>query len=318
MDVAAVAVARPVEYSTDKWFMDRVPWALWVCVAGLAIALNAADRGENGPALALVYLAALAVVFAGLVAIELIERSPLPFLAVLPIVLIAMIVVTAAVAAVVGLVGGSIGRSGSRPWHSRLVDPPFNVFGWMLIYLGGGWIAYALLRHVRPARPIIVLSPAGFASHRFWLRDLVIPWSDVQGVGLLETAGTFTPPSPFAVYVVVSRDFHARQIAPKLSRLAAVGAGNLFIDKVEGVQMVLTGPGLAVDLEDLRRPIEARWHAFRAPPPTSGPAPAASPEAPIVYGRWRPDGSWWQTIQLLAPLVALCAVGLHASGMWLR
>lgn len=318
MDVAAVAVARPVEYSSDKWFMDRIPWALWACVAGLAIALNAADRGENGPALALVYLAALAMVFAGLVAIELIERSPLPFLAILPIVFIAVIVVTATVAAVVGLVGGSIGRSGSRPWHSRLVDPPFDVFGWMLIYLGCGWIAYALLRHARPARPIIVLSPAGFAYRRSWLGDLVIPWSDVQGVGLLETAGTFTPPSPFAVYIVVSRDFHARSIVPKLSRLAAIGTGNVLIARGEGVQMVLTGPGLAVDLEDLRGPIEARWHAFRDQPPLADPALAAPPEAPIIYGRWRPDGTWWQAIKLLAPLAALCAVGLHAGGIWPR
>jgi hypothetical protein len=35
-----------------------------------------------------------------------------------------------------------------------LVNPPTNVFGWMLIYLGSGWITYALFRHFYPKRTL--------------------------------------------------------------------------------------------------------------------------------------------------------------------
>ena len=52
--VADVSVT--VEYSMDKWLMDRVPWALWFCLAGLAVILHTDSRGVNGAALAGVYL----------------------------------------------------------------------------------------------------------------------------------------------------------------------------------------------------------------------------------------------------------------------
>ena len=35
--------------------------------------------------------------------------------------------------------------------------------GWMGVCLGVGWIAYALHRHVHPASPFLMLSPAGIS-----------------------------------------------------------------------------------------------------------------------------------------------------------
>lgn len=68
-------VSASVGYSVDKWQMDRVPWAMWFCVGGLAISLHAESRGVPGAALAFVYLALLALAFAGWASTTLIERS---------------------------------------------------------------------------------------------------------------------------------------------------------------------------------------------------------------------------------------------------
>ncbi|MFX8933952.1 hypothetical protein ABTN02_19930, partial [Acinetobacter baumannii] len=86
---------------------------------------------------------------------------PLDFL----IGLLILIVVTVVIGGVSLAVGGSIGRSymwGGLFWSS-MVNPPPNVFGWMLIYFGLGWIGFALYRHAYVDRPIVTLSPAGIA-----------------------------------------------------------------------------------------------------------------------------------------------------------
>ena len=93
----------------------------------------------------------LGLAFAGWAATTLIERSGYPFYLVFPIVLLIAFLITVLIAAF-----GSVGRYpaiGRLLW-SGLVNPPTNVFGWMLIYLGSGWIAYALFRHFYPKRTL--------------------------------------------------------------------------------------------------------------------------------------------------------------------
>ena len=143
MTQSAADLSTAVHYSTDRWQMDRVPWAMWFCVAGLAICLHTESRGVPGAALALVYLALLALAFAGWAGTSLIERSGYPWYVVVPLVIVIVVVV----AGFISLFGSSRGYPAyGRLWWSQLVHPPLNVFGWMLLYLGGGWIAFALLR----------------------------------------------------------------------------------------------------------------------------------------------------------------------------
>ena len=98
MDQSAADVSQTVEYSMDKWLIDRVPWALWGCVAGLAIALHAESRGVNGAAVAVVYLALLGLAGAGFALTTLIERSGISFILELPIHLLIFIVVAFVIA----------------------------------------------------------------------------------------------------------------------------------------------------------------------------------------------------------------------------
>lgn len=316
MNEPADDVSRSVHFSTDTWLIGKVPWALWVCFVGLVIALHAFDRGANGAGLALVYLAALGVLFVGWAAIEKIERSNISFVLVLALGMVGIVVVIIAVGAVVGLVGGKIG-SGSRPWYSRLVNPPLHVFGWMLIYLGGLWITYALYRHIHPARPILALSPSGITYHRSWLKDLFIPWHDIQDVGVIDVKNGWGQSRPYSVFLVVRLAVFERQIAPRLGVLAPPGAKSMFTPHGEAMHVVLSTSELVVDLKVMQASIEARWKAFRDRR-SSVPSVIGSVGPYVVYGRWSLDGSKRQVAYFVAPLVAIIAALAHAGWVGLR
>ncbi len=320
MDQSTNDVSQTVGYSTDKWLIDKVPWALWCIVPGLAIVLHAESSGVNGPAMAVVYLALLALAFAGYVIVSLIGRSGISVFLELPIWLLVLIVVALVSAVIVAAIGGSI-PSTTRSFSDAqrfgaFVNPPIHVAGWMLIYLGLGWIAFAGFRHVYPARPIVMLSPAGVSYHRGWLPNLLIPWQDVHAVGPLDISdmGVTGATNPQVTVVVVEKDFYERHIAPKRGTLAPPGSESMFRPKGdEHIQMVVSSTEVAVLPEDYRVPIEARWKAFGDRPKASVPQTGKKPRPDIVYGRWSVDGSWWQAVKFLTPLVAMVAVVLHAA-----
>lgn len=174
--------------------MDKVPWALWVCALGLAGALNAPSKGYSGPFLALGYLVLLGIVFAGRAAILLVDEK-VSFLPSLGWWIVIIGVVTIVVTAGVALLGGSIGKSMDNRWWTNLVDPPANVFGWMMFYLGALWIGWSVYRHHNPGKPIIAVSPEGLAYHRTWLQNLVIPWHEVHDVVQIDPPIGITPPT---------------------------------------------------------------------------------------------------------------------------
>jgi len=313
MSTPAADLSETVAYSMDKWLINRIPWALWSCAAGLVVVLHADSSGGNGAVLAFVYLALLGLAFAGFATMALIDRSGISFIVQLPFHILVFVVVAFIIGIVVAVFGGSLGSTvgtvGATRW-SMLVDPPANVFGWMLIYLGIGWIAFAAFRHFHPARPLLMLTPAGILFHRSWLRELFIPWQDIHGVGPSDSGGRIVTNSR-AITVLVTKDFHEQQIAPKRSFFAPPGSEYMFKPEGEMMQMVLNSAQAAVDVADYRVPIEMRWKAFldqpRRTPPSASPLTTA-----VVYGRWSFTGSWGQVIQFLAPLLAMVAVVPHA------
>jgi hypothetical protein len=316
MSEPSADVAANVAYTMDKWRMDRLPWAMWACIAGVAIALHAESRGQNGAVLAVVYLALLGLAFAGFALTALIERSGLSFLPDLLIGVLVFVVVAVVIAAVSLMAGGSGGSFGyvgitrSLFW-SHLVNPSLNVFGWMLIYLGSGWIAFSVYRHFYADRAVVSLSPAGIRFHRPWLKGLSIPWQEVQGVGHLvispDSGVPFTTP---IAAVVVGHDFYERHIAPRRSFFAPPGTEAMFRPKGEMMQVVLNSADMTVKTEDFLEPVEARWKAFRDRPEASS-QHGGPPGTAIVYGRWSIDGSAWQAVQFAAPLVGMAVVALY-------
>lgn len=312
MSEPAADVSATIEYSMDKWLIDRVPWALWLCAGGLAVVLYAGISGVNGALLAFVYLVVLGVAFAGFALTTLIARSGVSFVTDFAVHILIFVVVAAIIAITVAAIGGSARGSagfGSQRWGS-LVNPPVHVFGWMMIYLGLGWIALAVYRHFHPARPILTLAPAGISFHRSWLPDLFIPWQDIRGVGPFEPGGR-PAANPQVIIVLVAKDFFEHQVAPKRRFFAPPGSEFMFWPEGEMVQVVLNSAEVAVAIADYRIPIETRWRAFRDQP-RSAPPPVGPLATSIVYGRWSIDGSRWQRIRFLAPIVAAIAVVVHA------
>lgn len=312
MNEPATDVTATVAYSTDKWFMDRIPWALWACVAGFAIVLHAEDRTGTAAALAAIYLALLGIAFAGWALTALIGRSGVSFLLELPVHLLIFSAVVIITIAVAGSVGDSAGLVGRLRW-SMLLKPPEAVLGWMLVYLGMAWTAFAVFRHYRPARTILVLTPAGVFFHRSWLRDLHIPWQDIHRVGPVELDG-IPATNPNVIVVTVEKNFYEQTIAPRRSFFEPPGTDFMFRPKGEMMQMALTSAEISVSPDDYRLPIEARWMAFRDQP-RSAPHSYASPGRHIVLGRWSIDGSLWQSVWFAAPLLGMIAVVLHARGI---
>jgi hypothetical protein len=313
MSEPAGDVSTTIEYSMDKWLIDRVPWALWVCAAGVAVALYADSRGVNGALLAFIYLAVLGLAFAGFAMTTLIARSGISSIADVVLHILIFVVVAAITTIAIAAIGGSTQRGyGSMRW-STIVKPPENVFGWMMIYLGLGWIAFAAYRHFYPARPILMLAPAGISFHRSWLPDLFIPWQDIRGVGPVEPGGR-PADNPQVITVLVAKDFFDQHIAPKRRFFAPPGSEYMFWPEGETVHVVLNSAEVAVALADYRIPIEMRWMAFRHQP-RSAPPPVGPLATSIVHGRWSIDGSWRQRILFLAPIVAMVAVAVHALGL---
>lgn len=173
MSGSVADVSVTVESSMDKWLMDRVPWALWFCLAGLAVARHADSHGENGAALAGVYLALLGLAFAGWAVTTLLERSVYPFYVVLPIVFLVTILVIFVIA-LIAAVGGS-GRGSSsigRPWWGRLVNPPTNVFGRMLTHVSPCQSCSSIPAISQPGRrrhaPLFEQTELGVMFLTFW------------------------------------------------------------------------------------------------------------------------------------------------------
>ena len=131
MNEPATDLTATVEYSTDKWFVDRIPSALWTSAIGLVVALHADDRSGTAAFLAIIYLALLGIAFAGWALTTMIGRSGVSFLVELPVHLLIFSVVVIITIAVAGSVGDSAGLAGRLRW-SMLLKPPDAVFGWML------------------------------------------------------------------------------------------------------------------------------------------------------------------------------------------
>jgi hypothetical protein len=319
-------VSSPVEYGRNKFVFDRVPWAMWFCVGGLAAVLH--TGGANGATRALVGLAMLGLGVAGLAATLLIIRWGSRIndhINGASVVGVFLALGLWGIASVVHLL------ENPRP----LIYQQLNAFGWMAIYLGCGYIAYALFRHFYPEKPVIRLSQSGILFNRPWLR-LFVPWQDIQEVGRLDDShvgglipldpivewatklvyGRYVSTGPDAIVVVVTNMFYERDIAPKRRFFAPPGSKLMFQPKGAMMQVVLNSPELVVAPEDLHASIEAKWRAFRDRPPTSGPQVGAGPGKPIALGTWSFDGSWRQAILFLAPLAAAAGVILHASFWW--
>lgn len=255
-------------------------------------------------------LALLGLALAGYALTSLIGRSGLPLLLELLIGVLVLIIVSGVIGVVSVLVGGSSGSSSdvgamrSLYW-SHLVNPSLNVFGWMLLYLGFGWIAFQLTgTSARIGRSSPCLPRAsGFTGHGSRV-------SSFPGRRCAGSAITSFPASRgcrTSVHTLRPSRSVGISMSSTSPRSAASsrrpGAEAMFQPKGEMMQVVLNSADLAVKPEDFLGPAEARWKAFR-----DGAGSPSQPGHTIVYGRWSIDGS------LVAGRPVSCAAHRHGRG----
>lgn len=212
----AADIFRIVEYSRDKWNMERVPRALLACMVGLFFVVYV-DPKPAGTGILRAFIVLVVVSLIGLLVQFLLEQlfegsTAIKF---------------AAGAIIIFIVIALFWNSPGDFFRSRRTSGmPGAVIGWIFVMGGLGWIAFALYRHFKPAPPILTLSPAGISYHVSWLKNLVIPWHEVQTVTALERGGgPGVIPSRFddTTVVLVSMEFYERHILAGRTFLAGPG-----------------------------------------------------------------------------------------------
>jgi hypothetical protein len=301
----ATDVFETVEYSRDKWNMERVPRALLACMVGLIFVVYL-DPKPAGPGILRAFIALVAVSLIALLAQFLLEQisegtTATKFVAgaIIMIVLIALFWNSP----------GDIFRS------RRTSGMPGAVIGWIFVMGGIGWIAFALYRHCKPARPILTLSPSGISYHVSWLKNLVIPWHEVQAVAALERGGgPGIIPNRFddTTVVLISTEFYERHILARRTFLAGRGWHEMFIPKGSSMQMVLHFDLFSIPPKDIREPVDLRWKVFRAERALDA---RTAPAGRLVYGAWSFDGSLWQATKFLVPLIGIVVILVDSTGL---
>lgn len=298
MQPALADLERTVVYSRDRWQMRLIPWALLLMAGGLVfVVLAKASLLSSLRAGAAVAAGFSVIMLIGYFLIFQIFEGRSWLLRILSLLVF-----------VAGLYlyfqgGGSV-YPGKAPGR-------IDTSGGVLMIAGLGYVMYALYRHWRPGEPILMLSPAGVRLHYFWLRDIEIPWCQVEAI---EQRKAFASPLMWstidASVVRVSRETFDRLIESKRNFLADPHWRHMFVIGEEQALIILHPGSFALRSEAIAAPLLARWNAFRASPPVPfDTVPAAEP---VVLGLWHDERSWAQAITFGVPLAAVLALILYA------
>jgi hypothetical protein len=221
-----------------------------------------------------------------------------------------------------------------------------------LVLLGVGSVlgACMLYRQFHMSTPRVVLSPAGLTM-RVAMRDILIPWREIEHIDTIDhTVWTSHRGIPARVtmhdctMVRISQQFYDARVHVANLFMRGPGWEHLFIPRGGSVEIALHHEQFAIQANDMRGPVEARWRAFRgrnhpaaqkeadiaaANAGASGsaePAPAesrprssvpASLGEPLRYGLPPPLFSTpWETIKLCVPVALLVILLANALGVW--
>ena len=185
---------------------------------------------------------------------------------------------------------------------------PWTIIGIVLCWVVGGALAgFALWRRVNPGKPLFALSPDGIRYRIPLVKEILIPWQEIQGVDTIDIeAGYWSIRSalnPIPRYntcvvrdvtvILLSKPFYDRRIFVDSFFLRGPGWKANFILKGSLVQMALHHELVSVEPRPLREAVEARWLAFRdtgAPAPSVAVGQENAPAAPKRPAARRGDG----------------------------
>ena len=209
-----------------------------------------------------------------------------------------------------------------------LVDSDRKVWALIVIVLclavGVALVGLALWRRWNSGKPLFTLSPAGIHYRVPMVKEVLIPWQEIQGVDTLDIEAGYwsmrSALSPIPSYntwvvrdvtvILLPKPFYDRRIFVDSFLLRGPGWNANFIVKGALVQMALHHELVSVEPRRLREAVEARWLAFRDRPavaPTSG---------TVAMGDDPKAMSPWEATKVIVPLIGIAVVLANLIGLW--
>jgi hypothetical protein len=224
-----------------------------------------------------------------------------------------------------------------------------------VLLTGSAVIGLALWRRLLHGKPVFTLSPEGIHYRIPWLKDVLIPWREIQGVDTINIVTThWSPVWLFVSYpitqrathtmafgdvpvVLVSKQFYESRIFAPWFLLHGPGwkKANI-IPKGALVQIALHPTLVSVEPRALRQAVEDRWLAFRDQPSAASPrssvpsvnaaghsitrtevAPLVSPKSNVVAMGDAPRAiSRWEAVKIIVPLIGIAVMSANLAGFW--
>jgi hypothetical protein len=216
--------------------------------------------------------------------------------------------------------------------------------------LGGALLALALWRRWNHGKPLFTLAPDGIHYRIPLVKDVLIPWREIQGVDTIDIEtgywSIYWPTESLmrrewvirnVTVVLLPQPFYDRRIHVDSFLLRGPGWKANFIPKGSLMQMALHHELVSVEARPLREAVEARWLAFRNRPAaesarTSVPsvtaatsaatvlktiAPRAEPTSGVIAMGENPKAiSPWEATKIIVPLIAIAIVSANLAGLW--
>jgi len=203
---------------------------------------------------------------------------------------------------------------------------PWTFIGIVLCWVVGGALAgVALWRRVNPGKPLFALSPDGIRYRIPLVKEILIPWQEIQGVDTIDIeAGYWSMlwftsfPTPRyntwvardVIVILLPKEFYEQRIFVDSFLLRGPGWNANFIRKGTLVQMALHHELVSVEPRPLREAVEARWLAFRD-------RPAVAPASGVVAMRDDSKAmSRWEATKVIVPLIGIAVMLANLIGLW--
>ena len=210
----------------------------------------------------------------------------------------------------------------------------------LCLILGVGLSAFTLWRRWNHGKPIFTLSPDGIQYRIPLVKQVLIPWHEIQGIDTIDIeAGHWsilwsTNTLRYNTFILrdvtvilLSQRFYEQRLHVSSFFLRGPAWKANFIPKGSQVQMALHHEYVSVAPRALRDAVEARWHAFRdktAPavrtsvPSTVSPAkPHPAPTSGVIAMGEDPKSlPWWEATKIIALLIGIVLASTNLAGFW--
>jgi hypothetical protein len=134
------------------------------------------------------------------------------------------------------------------------------------VLAGGPLTAYEVYKIMRPAKPLLELTPRGIILRYDLIKEMFIPWHEVHGVGSIEVSGDWhdhSVPWSVATAIRVTKRFYDRNLHVDSNFLRGPDWHRFFISRGDMVDVAFYEQILPMKAPQLYAEIEARWRAFR-------------------------------------------------------